>query len=39
MRSKRSRSTERVVRGLADLSNVLRLFVALWDHWRSHVLI
>jgi hypothetical protein len=39
MRSKRSRSVSRVLRGLADLSDVLRLFMALWDHWRGHVLI
>jgi len=28
-----------MLRGLADLSNVVRLFIALWDHWRCHVLI
>jgi len=38
MRMKRAR-VARTLRSLADLSNVLRLFLALWDHWRSHVLV
>ncbi len=39
---KRTRTVARVLRGLrglADLSNSLRLFLALWDHWRSHAMI
>ena len=42
MRIKRTR-TARALRGLADLASIaaslIRLFLALWDHWRSHAMV
>jgi len=39
MRTRRTRSLSHVLRGLVDLSNVLRLFMALWDLWHRHIVI
>ena len=35
----RTKAAKRIMRSISDLSNVLRLFLALWEHWNSHILV
>ena len=39
MTRKRTKAEPSILRSFSDLSNVLRLFLAVWEHWSSHILV
>lgn len=39
MTRKRTKAEPSILRSLSELANLLRLFLAVWEHWSSHILV